>query len=79
VLFTVGKSLIGLYMGHSNVNSAFGAAGSLVVLLSWVYYSAQIFLIGAEFTWVYANTFGSRRGLRSCPPPAATAKPRRPP
>ena len=43
------------------VASAFGAAGSLVVVLVWVYYSAQIFLFGAEFTWVYANNFGSRR------------------
>ncbi len=61
LLFTLGKSLIGWYVGRSAVTSAFGAAGSLVVVLLWVYYSAQIFLIGAEFTWVYANTFGSRR------------------
>jgi membrane protein len=58
-LFTVGKYLIGLYIGKSGVASGFGAAGSLVVLLLWVYYSAQIFLMGAEFTWVYAHTFGS--------------------
>lgn len=61
LLFTAGKSLIGLYIGTSAVASAFGAAGSLVVVLVWVYYSAQIFLFGAEFTWVYANAFGSRR------------------
>ena len=61
VLFTVGKFLIGLYIGKSGVASAFGAAGSLVIILVWVYYSAQIFLIGAEFTWVYAHTFGSLR------------------
>lgn len=60
-LFTAGKSLIGLYIGTSAVASAFGAAGSLVVVLVWVYYSAQIFLFGAEFTWVYANAYGSRR------------------
>ncbi len=60
-LFTAGKSLIGLYIGTSAVASAFGAAGSLVVVLVWVYYSAQIFLFGAEFTWVYANLYGSRR------------------
>lgn len=60
LLFTVGKSLIGLYIGHSGVVSGFGAAGSLVVVLLWVYYSAQIFLVGAQFTWVYANMFGSR-------------------
>ncbi|MEO8154745.1 MAG: YihY/virulence factor BrkB family protein [Rhizobacter sp.] len=62
LLFTIGKSLIGLYIGRSGVTSAFGAAGSLAVLLLWVYYSAQIFLLGAEFTWVYAHSFGSRRG-----------------
>ena len=61
LLFTLGKFLISLYIGRSGVTSAFGAAGSLVVLLLWVYYSAQIFLLGAEFTWVYANAFGSRR------------------
>lgn len=60
LLFTLGKTLIGLYIGRSGVVSGFGAAGSLVVVLLWVYYSAQIFLIGAEFTWVYANIFGSR-------------------
>jgi membrane protein len=62
VLFAVGKFLIGLYIGKSAVASTFGAAGSLVVLMVWVYYSAQIFLLGAEFTWVYAHEHGSRRG-----------------
>ena len=61
VLFTLGKLIIGFYLGRSGVVSGFGAAGSLVVVLLWVYYSAQIFLIGAEFTWAYANTFGSRK------------------
>lgn len=61
LLFTIGKHLIGLYIGKSSVASGYGAAGSLVVVLVWVYYSAQIFLLGAEFTWVYAKTFGSRR------------------
>ena len=61
LLFTVGKFLIGLYIGKSGVTSGFGAAGSLVVLLVWVYYSAQVFLMGAEFTWAYSLTFGSRR------------------
>lgn len=61
VLFTIGKLLIGLYIGKSGVVSGFGAASSLVVMLVWVYYSAQIFLLGAEFTWVYAHTLGSRR------------------
>lgn len=61
VLFSIGKFLIGLYIGKSGVASGYGAAGSLVVLLVWVYYSAQIFLLGAEFTWLYANRYGSRR------------------
>jgi membrane protein len=60
ILFDLGKSLIGLYIGRSGVASGFGAAGSLVVVLLWVYWSAQILLVGAEFTWVYANLFGSR-------------------
>ncbi len=59
-LFTWGKWLIGLYIGTSGVGSGFGAAGSLVALLVWIYYSAQIFLLGAEFTWVYAHSLGSR-------------------
>ncbi len=61
LLFEIGKVLIGLYIGKSSVTSSFAAAGSLVVLLVWVYYSAQIFLLGAEFTWVYAHEHGSRR------------------
>ena len=59
VLFTIGKFLIGLYLGNSSVASAYGAAGSFVVLLLWIYYSAQILLFGAEFTQVYAHRFGS--------------------
>jgi membrane protein len=62
VLFTLGKFLISMYIGRSAVASSFGAAGSLVVVMIWVYYSAQIFLLGAEFTWVYAHSHGSRRG-----------------
>jgi membrane protein len=62
LLFNAGKILIGAYIGKSGFASAFGAAGSLVALLLWLYYSAQIFLLGAEFTWVYAYTCGSRRG-----------------
>jgi membrane protein len=58
-LFTVGKLLIGLYLGHASVGSAYGAAGSLVVFVVWVYYSAQILYFGAEFTKAYANHFGS--------------------
>lgn len=58
-LFTVGKFAIGLYLGNSAPGSTYGAAGSLIVLLLWVYYSAQILFLGAEFTQVYANKFGS--------------------
>jgi membrane protein len=60
LLFTIGKELIGLYLGRSAVASTYGAAGSLVVLLLWIYYSGQILFFGAEFTQVYANMFGSR-------------------
>ncbi len=60
VLFTVGKFALGLYIGKSGVASSYGAAGSLIVLLLWVYYSSQILFFGAEFTQVYANRFGSR-------------------
>jgi membrane protein len=61
VLFTIGKSLIGWYLGSSAVASSYGAAGGLVVLLLWVYYSVQIFLLGAEFTKIYANRHGSKQ------------------
>ena len=60
ILFSIGKTLIGLYLGSSAVGTTFGAAGSLVLLLLWIYYSAQILFFGAEFTQVYANTLGSR-------------------
>lgn len=63
LLFTVGRFLIGLYIGKSGVASSFGAAGSLIVIFVWVYYSAQVFLMGAEFTWLYAKTYGSMRNL----------------
>lgn len=59
-LFEIGKFLIGLYLGKSSITSSFAAAGSLVIVLIWVYYAAQVFLLGAEFTWVYANEHGSR-------------------
>lgn len=61
VLFTIGKSLIGWYLGSSAVASAYGAAGALLIILLWTYYSSQIFLLGAEFTQVYANRRGSRK------------------
>jgi membrane protein len=74
VLFTAGKTVIGLYLGQSNVASTYGAAGSIVVLLLWVYYVSQIVLLGAEFTRVYTE----RKGIR--PPPQEFAKrdPQRP-
>jgi membrane protein len=61
LLFVIGKSLIGWYIGSSAIASTYGAAGSLIVLLLWVYYSAQIFLLGAEFTKVFANRHGSKQ------------------
>jgi membrane protein len=60
VFFSLGKTAIGLYLGNSAVASSFGAAGSLALLLVWIYYSAQILFFGAEFTQVYANTYGSK-------------------
>lgn len=66
-LFTIGKYLISLYLGRSSIGSSFGAAGSLILVLVWVYYSTAIFLLGAEFTKVYASRFGS--GI--CPSPHA--------
>lgn len=70
LLFSIGKSAIGYYIGKSGVTSAFGAAASVVVLMVWVYYSAQIFLMGAELTWAYARHFGSMKDI-----PDASAAP----
>ena len=69
LLFTAGKQIIGLYLGKAGLGSAYGAAGSLVVVLVWVYYSAQLFFLGAEFTKVYAKTRGSHAGGVLPPPP----------
>lgn len=69
VLFSIGKFLIGLYLGQSGVASSYGAAGSVVILLVWVYYSAQVMLLGAEFTRVFAE---HRRG--ATPPPNDVAR-----
>jgi membrane protein len=68
VLFTVGKQLIGFYLGQSSVASSYGAAGSVVVLLLWVYYASQIVLLGAEFTRAYASR------ERSAPRPESFAE-----
>ncbi len=58
LLFTLGKFLIGLYLGRGSLGSTYGAAGSLIIFLAWVFYSAQILLFGAEFTQVYARKYG---------------------
>jgi len=67
LLFTGGKYVIGAYISSSGVASGFGAAGSLVVVLVWVYFSAQILLLGAEFTCVYTRTFGSLASVPEAP------------
>jgi membrane protein len=61
LLFTIGKSLIGIYLGRAGVTSVYGAAGSLVLILLWVYYSSQLLFLGAEFTEVYSRRYGSRQ------------------
>jgi len=73
-LFEFGKLLIGLYIGKSGITESFQAAGSLVVLLAWVYYAAQIFLLGAEFTKVYADAHGSLAAARATRATQATAE-----
>lgn len=60
LLFVIGKFLIGLYLGNSSLSSTYGAAGSIVIILVWAYYSAQILFFGAEFTQVYARKYGSQ-------------------
>ncbi len=60
LFFTIGKFLIGLYLGNSSISSTYGAAGSFAVILVWIFYSAQILLFGAEFTQVYAKRYGSQ-------------------
>ena len=60
LLSSGGNYLIGVYLGHSSVASVYGAAGSLVLVLLWVFYSFRVFLLGAKFTEVYSRQFGSR-------------------
>ena len=76
VLFTAGKFLISLYIGKSSFASGFGAAGSLIVVLVWVYYSAQIFLLGAEFTWAYARLNEAGHANRVAKTPAVPTQSR---
>ena len=70
LLFTIGKQLIGLYLGKASFGSTYGAAGSLVIVLVWVYYSSMLFFLGAEFTKIYTKTFGSQLSdrLQRVPP-----------
>jgi membrane protein len=70
LLFTVGQMLISLYLGLSSATSTYGAAGALVVILLWMYYSAQILLLGAEFTYVYSNRYGSHAPNAAAAPAA---------
>jgi membrane protein len=72
VLFSIGRLLIGVYLTRTATASMHGAAGALIILLLWFYYSAQVFLLGAEFTAVYARRLGS---LAKSPAPAAVAAP----
>ncbi len=75
LLFTIGKTAIGLYIGSSQVASGFGAAGALIVLLVWIYYSSLIFLLGAEFTRAYAQLQGSHAEASAGDPVAAPTPP----
>lgn len=70
LLFSVGKYLIGLYLGRSAIASSFGAAGTFIALMVWIYYSAQIFLFGAEFTYIYAREHGSLHNAADATEPA---------
>jgi membrane protein len=77
LLFTIGKSLLGLYLGKASISSSYGAFASIVVLVVWVYYSGQIFFLGAEFTRVFANHYGSQpnRNPEGMAKPASDAAP----
>jgi membrane protein len=75
VLFTAGKFAIGAYIGNSNLASTYGAAGSVILVLVWVYYSAQIFLFGAEFTRSYAHQLGSYCAGKNPRPPGCPPAP----
>ncbi|MEO8296032.1 MAG: YihY/virulence factor BrkB family protein [Gemmatimonadota bacterium] len=72
--FTIGKLIIGLYLGRSTIGSTYGAAGSVVIIMLWVYYSSQIMLFGAEFTYAYVKQHGSRAGGNPHAPPAVVER-----
>jgi membrane protein len=74
LLFTLGKFILGIYLGKATIGSAYGTAGSVIVMIVWVYYSAQILFLGAEFTQVYANKYGSRVLPRENAHPVSTNK-----
>jgi membrane protein len=74
VLFTIGQQCIGLYLGQSSVASSYGATGSVMILLLWVYYSCQILLLGAEFTRAYALRAGTRPAPESFAEPASNTR-----
>ncbi|MEP6670842.1 MAG: YihY/virulence factor BrkB family protein [Chthoniobacter sp.] len=76
LLFTLGKFLIGLYLGQAAVASSYGAAGSLIIILLWTFYSAQILFFGAEFTQVFARRYGTHQG-ELAPTPTVSIPPRR--
>ena len=61
ILFSIGKELLGFYLGNGSFGSAYGAAGSVVTILAWIYYAVQIMFFGAEFTQVYTRKYGSHR------------------
>jgi membrane protein len=71
LLFTIGKQLLAVYLGRVGFQSTYGAAWTVVIFLVWVYYSAQLFFLGAEFTKVYTRNYGSHRSGPSAPPPRA--------
>lgn len=73
LLFTIGKLLLGIYLGRASYSSMYGAAASVIVLIAWIYYSAQIFFLGAEFTKIFAHTYGSHTGQKPQASQAAVA------
>jgi membrane protein len=68
LIYTLGKVLIGLYLGKASFTSTYGAASSLIIVIVWMYYSAQLFFLGAEFTKVYAKALGSHSAAHSFAP-----------